>query len=158
MIDWNCDTARSPLFRLIALASILLGLYSLRFLLVGWTVPMGGHVFFLSSPAVAADLATVPWPSQLLRLLVVVGDFALPLLVLRKPRWALYLAPALLIAAQAGWIEATISGGSYAAHTAVTDGSSVDWTELLDWLKLVLRLLVVGGVSYFVLTKTTISR
>ena len=42
--------------------------------------------------------------------------------------------------------------------TAVTDGSSHDWTELLDWLKLVLRLLVVGGVSYFVLTKTTKSR
>lgn len=158
MIDWKSDTARSPLFRLVALASILLGLYSLRFLLVGWTAPLGGHGIFFSSPAVAADLATVPWPSQLLRLLVVIGDFALPVLLLRKPLWALYLAPMLLIAAQAGWIEATFSAGSYAAHAAVTAGNSLDWAELLDWLKLILRLLVVGGVFYFVLTNSANSR
>jgi len=158
MINWNSHTARSPLFRWISLASILLGLYSLRFLLVGWAAPMNGHVFFLSSPAVAPDLATVPWISQLLRSLVVIGDFALPVLIPRKPLWALYLAPTLLVAAQAGWIEATFSGGSYAAHAAVTDGNSLDWAELLDWLKLILRLLVVGGVFYFVLSNNAKSR
>ena len=132
MIDWTGKEARDPVFRAVALGSIILALYSLRFLLVGWTAPIGAHAVFLSSPVVAADLATVPWPSQLLRLLVVMGDLALPMLILRKPGWVIYLAPALLIAAQASWIAAAFSPGSYAVHTAMADGTGPDWTELLD--------------------------
>ena len=155
MIDWNSETARAPLFRLITIGSLLLGLYSLRFLLVGWTAPIGGHAIFFSSPVVAADLASVPWPAQTLRLVVAIGDFALPVVILYRPRWALYLAPILLGAAQAGWVEATLSGGNYAVHATMTEVGGLDWAEMLDWAKLALRLFVVAATLYFVLTRSS---
>lgn len=148
----NHPLAQTALFRLVAAGSFLLALYSLRFLLVGWTAGIDGHVFLFSSPVVAADLAAVPWPQQLLRLLVVIGDVSIPILLLTRPRIALYLAPCLLIAAQAGSLEAIFTGANYAVHATVEAGSSVAWTDLLDWLKIVLRLLVIGGVFYLALT------
>lgn len=144
--------ANSLFFRLVAAGSVLLGLYSLRFLLVGWTEGIAGYVVLMSSPVVAADLAATPWPQQALRFLVVIGDIALPILILRHPRIALYLAPVLLVAAQAGWVQATFDGGNYAVHTAVGGEKGMDWADLLDWLKLALRLFVVAGVFYLTIT------
>ena len=146
------DKTQTVIFWLVCASSVALALYSLRYLFMGWSVDIGGHVLVGGSEIIARDLAQVSWSQQAMRLMVVCGDLAVPFLLWRRSRALFWLLPVLLILAQSGWFLAAFSGENYALHAAVTNNAGFDWMEFLDWMKLLTRLLALAGSVYLLLT------